>query len=198
VPSSTELLAQITHLANTWAPVAIAWHLVLAALLLAILGNWRPRERTLGWLFGALAASVAFAAWSVGNPFNAISFGLLSILLIVASARAVIPTTPHWQRWPAAGLILYGGVYPHFLHAPALTYVIAAPVGVIPCPTLAMVAGLALLTNVQSRAVLIALITWSTVYAAIGVLWFGLWLDVGLVAAAGLLIVKTTTMRGAP
>jgi len=186
-----ELLAQLEHLSNSLAPLAIAWHLVIGAALLSLFGNWRPSERTFAWGLSALALSVAISAALVANPFNAISFTILAAVLAVTRRAGIMPTSPSKQRWVAAALIVYGGLYPHFLHAPAIAYVAAAPVGVIPCPTLAMLAGLALLANVQSRSVLLALAVWSLVYGAIGLLWLGVLLDLGLTVAFGALLARS-------
>lgn len=181
MPPATELLAQLTDAANTLMPLAVAWHAVLAAVLVALLRNWRPRERTVAAVLAALAGSVAISALVVGNPFNAISFLLLAILIFTTTrGRAHITLASMPVRWLAALMIAYGAVYPHFLHAPAIAYVVAAPVGIIPCPTLAMIAGLALMTSLHTRSLLIVLTLWTALYAAIGVAHFGIWLDIGL------------------
>jgi hypothetical protein len=45
-------------------------------------------------------------------------------------------------------MIAFGWLYPHFLEShPATTYLFAAPTGVIPCPTLSLVIGFALLSG---------------------------------------------------
>lgn len=196
MPSATELVAQLSDAANTLVPLAVAWHLVLAAIFVALVRRWRPRERTVAAILAALAGSVAISALVVGNPFNAVSFSLLAILLVTTSASAVITRAPAWQRWFAALLITYGAVYPHFLHAPAVAYLVAAPVGVVPCPTLAMIAGLALLTNLRSRPQLLVMALWTSIYAAIGVAHFGLWLDLGLAVGTACLLVAASGRAG--
>jgi hypothetical protein len=97
--------------------------------------------------------------------------------------------------------IAYGFVYPHFLaDTPAWMYLVAAPVGLVPCPTLATVLGFGLLAGgFGSRA-------WSTTaglaglfYAVFGTLRLGVWLDVGLgVAAVAMLACAMSVPRRRP
>jgi len=98
-----------------------------------------------------------------------------------------------------AGLIGFGWVYPHFLEVPTLAYLVAAPVGVVPCPTLALVGGLALLFGgLQSRAVSGILGAASLFYALFGDLRLGVWMDLGLLVGAIALLVLTFWPRGEP
>ena len=58
-----------------------------------------------------------------------------------------------WTRGIGLVMIGFGWVYPHFLEGPAIDYLYASPVGLVPCPTLAVAIGFALLGNgLGSRA----------------------------------------------
>jgi hypothetical protein len=80
-------------------------------------------------------------------------------------------------------LLEFGWLYPHFLAENfTLHYLYRAPLGVLPCPTLAAVIGLALLLRgFESRA-------WSSVLAIVG-LFFGLFGAIRLAVAMDLLLV---------
>ncbi len=87
----------------------------------------------------------------------------------------------------ATGVLLFafGWVYPHFLKTDAwVRYLYAAPTGLVPCPTLSAVVGLALIINgLGSRA-------WSRIVSATGVLYglisaFRLGVTIDLVLLAG-------------
>jgi hypothetical protein len=162
---------------------------LLAALLAATLsGGWRPRRRTAAVLLAAPLASVAAAAWVGGNPFNGSVMLVASGVVLVASARTgrerIVPG-PAWALGLGAAAIAFGWAYPHFLDGSPLAYLVAAPVGVLPCPTLAVVLGLALLADgLGSRATSRLLGALGAFYALFGVAVLRVWLDVGLLVPA--------------
>jgi len=139
------------------------------------------------------ASAVAFA---VGNPFNGSLLGATVAALVVLAWR--FDVTPLQFGSPlarafGAAMIAFAWIYPHFLEglSPG-TYLWAAPMGVIPCPTLSLVIGFALLFDgFGSRS-------WSLILAGVG-LFYGLFgaarlgvvLDVVLVGGASALLVRT-------
>jgi hypothetical protein len=79
-------------------------------------------------------------------------------------------------------LLAFGLIYPHFVDAasPAL-YLIGAPIGLVPCPTLAALIGLTLLDRgLISRTWAVVLSLYGLFYFVVGVFRLGVWLDVGL------------------
>jgi hypothetical protein len=94
-----------------------------------------------------------------------------------------------WTAASGAALVAFAWVYPHFLDGPAIVYLVAAPLGVIPCPTLIAITGLALLGDgLGSRAWSLVLAGAGLFYGVIGVLWLGVTIDVVLVAGSLLLV----------
>ena len=45
MPSTETILVDLTALANQWQPLAIGWHVVTGALILAMIAGWRPSNR---------------------------------------------------------------------------------------------------------------------------------------------------------
>ena len=88
----------------------------------------------------------------------------------------------------AAGVLLlaFGAGYPHFLETDSvLTYAYAAPMGVIPCSTLAIVVGITLCANgLGSRAWCLTLAAFALFYGLVGAALLGVLPDVALVAGA--------------
>ena len=181
MPTSTALLDALTKMASDLAPLAIIWHFAIAAAALAALAGWRPSERIAGTLLSAPVLSVALVSFAYGNAFNAISFGGLALALAILGDGRMEPHVHHgppWTEWLGAALIGYGLVYPHF--GPWW----ASPIGVVPCPTLAVVTGAMLvLGGLRSRAIPVLLASWTLFYAGFGIVQLGVWLDVGLLAA---------------
>lgn len=199
MPTTNEILAMLTLAANQAAAVAIAWHAILLAIVVAILTGWRPFVGTAVGIGGAMLASVSAVAFATGNPFNAVLYGALAILAIVAAARAPdhpVRRGPPWMIALGSALIAVGWIYPHFLDAPAVMYVIAAPVGVLPCPTLYVISGFTLLGGgLQHRAWTLTFAALTFVYGVTGVATLGVYLDVGLIAAAAGLAVAAMALR---
>lgn len=136
MPTSTEILAGLTALANDWRSLAIAWHLFFGAVLLGVVAGWRPSRRLAGVLLAAPLASVSVLAWAAGNPFNGTAFAILSLGLAALAARLradPIRIGPPALAVPGALLVAFGWVYPHFLQAGSwIAYVYAAPLGLLP------------------------------------------------------------------
>ena len=193
MPSSSEILASLTAIARHGTVVAIAWHVVFAVAIVAVATGWRPTERAVRGALAGPLLSVAIFAIGGGTPFNGVVFAAAAIALVLLGAdrdpHEVIAGAP-WMQAIAGALIAYGWVYPHFLAGPALAYVFAAPVGLVPCPTLAIVIGFALLGGgLGSRAWSLVLAGLGLCYGVFGVVHLGIGLDLGLVAGAIVLAV---------
>jgi hypothetical protein len=80
--------------------------------------------------------------------------------------------------------VLFGSAYPHFLSGrPLWTYLYAAPLALIPCPTLAFVCGLRLLGIAYAGRLWTMLLACAALfYALFGVLRLGVTLDLFLLA----------------
>jgi hypothetical protein len=148
MPSSEQILAGLALIGNRFLPLAIAWHVVLFLAAAALAFGVRPSRRAAALLLVAPLVCVSALAWMTSNAFNGVAFAILSVMLALIGTR--LTSTPEtrariWALVLGGSTLVYAWVYPHFLdaHHPAL-YLIAAPMGLLPCPTLAMVLGVGL------------------------------------------------------
>lgn len=187
MPSPTEILTGAALAARESMAFAAAWHLVVLTAAIALLRGVRPSRRAGGLAVAVLLLSPAWVAWRFANPFNsavlALAGGVLSGLALRLGSAPVGGGAP-WSRTVGLLLIALGWFYPHFLENPAL-YVVAAPLGVLPCPTLCAAAGITLFANgFSSRAWTLALATVAAFYGAFGAFRLGVWLDLLLLSGA--------------
>lgn len=180
MPSSAQLLDQLANAAARAALVSMGWHAVLGAVLVAISMGWRPSGRVAGVVLAASCVSVAVVA-AFGNPFNAMVFGALALVLAATSLRDRTAVSLRFSIAGAAALA-FGWIYPHFVAFPANLY--AAPVGVVPCATLYVVVG-ATLSGFAPRGLAFRRIVGlaALVYGVFGVFVLHVWIDLGLVVA---------------
>lgn len=167
MPSSEQILNSLHTVANQWQMVAILWHGYFAVLAVALLAGIRPSRRVGGILMGLPLLSVSLFAWLSANPFNGLVFAITGGTLLILAMRQ--PATrlriaPRWGVIAGIVMFLFGWAYPHFLDtASPVPYLYAAPTGLIPCPTLSIVIGLALIVDrLEAR-------TWSLVLGAAGI-----------------------------
>ena len=184
--------AALTEIANDWRWLALAWHIIFAAVLVGLAAGWRPPNRLIGHLLVAPLLSVSLVAWLSGNPFNGIAFGVVAATLLSAARR--FPKAPVQLHspglvTPGVALIVFGWTYPHFVTADSwTTYLYASPFGLLPCPTLSAVIGMTLLfRDCRSSLWSTALVLSGLLYGAMGVFRLGVALDWGLLAAAAVL-----------
>jgi hypothetical protein len=189
MPSSEAILGSLTTIANEWRMLAIVWHMALGASIVALIAGWRPSNRVGAYMLIAPLISVSAVAWAWGNPFNGAMFALLAALLVRIASR--ISSQPVHMARPllfvaAAMLMVFGWTYPHFLERnPWTTYLYAAPMGLLPCPTLATVIGATVMLSMLDSTRWTATVAIAgLVYGAIGVLELRVNLDYGLLAGA--------------
>ncbi len=203
MPTPTGILDNLALIARASWPYAILWHLVLVVALVTLAFGWRPMIRVATAALVLPLVSVSAFAWVYGNPFNGLLLAAGALALLIQSQR--MPRLPVRRAAPVpaalgAFLIAFGSVYPHFLEGASLfVYAFAAPLGLLPCPTLAVMIGLALLGGgFESRG-------WSATLAVLG-LWYGIfgavrlgvWMDVVLAAGALVLLGMALAPKLAP
>jgi hypothetical protein len=164
-------------------------------LLVALFSGSRPPARAIAAFAIAMLASVSAAAWIFGNPFNATVFAALALLLSMVARNAPRDCGGASTRVASAlgGLLVaFAWCYPHFLHGrPAIAYMIAAPLGLVPCPTLALLIGLALAGyRPAARRWSLVLGAAGLFYGAFGVFRLGVMIDVALLIASPVLIAQ--------
>jgi hypothetical protein len=182
-------------MARDLAWLAVLWHVALlsgAGLLATRQGASSPPAAMLWLTLPSLSVSVA--AFDYGLPFNGVAFGVLGLAFATLGIMSKPPPLhlgPTWARVLGAALLVFGWVYPHFNSGPWARVLYAAPLGVLPCPTLAVLAGAVLFADgLGSRAVCSLLAAWCAFYAAFGMFRLDVVIDLGLVfAAVGLIVI---------
>ena len=201
MPDAEQILAALRNTANNWQGLAVFWHVYFAGLLAGFLLGAIASRRLAGLLMALPLGSVSGLAWLAGNPFNGGLFALAGLGLVIAALRLpdTAPAIDRRMRLPGLLMFAFGWAYPHFLEAPGWAYLYAAPTGLIPCPTLSILTGLALLTGGLGSA------AWSGVLAAMGLFYglfgalvLGIALDWGLVAGAACLAFATLRRTPGP
>ena len=207
MPSPEDILTGLETIAREWRWLAVLWHAYLAAGMLALVVGFRPSRRLAGAFLIAPLLSVAALAWFQGNPFNGSVFTLSALILGILAVRLPPePVAPAARGWILAGaaLVAFGWFYPHFLGAASwCSYLYAAPTGLIPCPTLAVVTGLSLaLGGLGSRSWYLTLAALGLFYGIFGAMRLGVRIDwvlsAGGVTALGAgLMMRTTPGKAA-
>ena len=200
MPTADRILSWATAVANDWQWLAIAWHVALAMLLLAVLAGQRLSNRVLGLLLVAPLTSVAVVAWASGNVFNGLVFSVIGGLLLriaVGLPRRPAVGAARASRLAGVALLFFGWTYPHFLRTDHWTgYLYASPFGLLPCPTLAIVIGITLMSgDLRSTSWSLVVSTAGIAYGLIGVFLLRVWLDVWLLAGGSLVGILAAVER---
>jgi hypothetical protein len=198
MPSPIDILAGLTRVANELSMVAVVWHIAVFVALAALLAGFRPQQRAAALLLTLPLGSVAVSALAFGNPFNAAVFAALAAALAIRARHlrpARVASAARWATFTGAALVAFGVVYPHFLATRSLwMYAIAAPLGLVPCPSLAVVVGLTLMAGgFGDRVGSLLLASVALFYGVFGVARLGVRLDYAL--AAGALALATLALR---
>lgn len=189
MPSTEVIVASLTGIAHQWRTLAIAWHIFWGVLLGALLAGYRPSNRLAGYVLTTPFVSVSILAWWSDNPFNALVFAVLTLSLVVIGSRCSnegVEISAFPSLLVGVSLVAFGWAYPHFVETDEwLTYAYAAPLGLVPCPTLAAVIGMVLMFSMlRSIPWSMTLASVGLLYGAIGVGRLGATLDYGLLAGS--------------
>jgi len=196
MPTPNEILQSLALISNGQQFLAIFWHALLTALIAALLFGWRPTQRLGAMALALPLLSVSALAWLYGNPFNGAVFLLAAIGLGVLGSRrppARVEPAPAWASAIGAAMVAFGWIYPHFLESASWAeYFYRAPTGLIPCPTLSVVIGFALLAKgFSSRPWSIGLAILGIFYSLVGAFRLGVVIDIGLLIGAVALLALT-------
>ena len=189
MPAPAGILEQLANAANDYRAIAIVWHVAVALATGMLARGWRPSQRALGaWLVLPLASVVLVSA-AIGNPFNAVVLSATAVALALV-ATGMPPSRVQrgalWSTLTGVALVGLGLVYPHFLRGPSpFAYLVAAPFGIVPCPTLAFAVGVTLAAGgLGSRLWCAVLGAVALFYGLFGALVLGVRLDFALAAGA--------------
>jgi hypothetical protein len=199
MPSSEEILSGLTSIANEWRAVAVLWHVYVAAMLMALAIRRDLSVRVFAALLALPLLSVSALAWTSHNPFNAAVCAALALALFAIAHDLPderLRIGPPLSVLAGVALVAFGWIYPHFLETTHWReYLIAAPLGLLPCPTLSAIAGLTLIADGHhSRAWSLTLAAATFFYAVIGVFRLGVLIDIALFAGTATLVITATTV----
>jgi len=203
MPTAEQILQDLAAIANAAQPLAIAWHVVLAIAVVGLLAGWRPSRKLAGSLLALPLFSVSVMAWAHENPFNGIIIGAVALAMLLLAGHLPVEPVSRGAGWAwGVGIVLvgFGWVYPHFLDSGTpWVYLYAAPFGLVPCPTFAVVTGFALMAGGLGTR------EWSGVltgggffYGLFGAVLLGVGIDVVLLGGAIALCAATMHLRWAP
>lgn len=187
--SIEQILSSVQSTVDKFWIIAVIWHVLFYSLIVALLLKWSPPKKLSGILLCLPLLSVSVFSWIAGNPFNGSVFILVAILIFIFSLR----TPVGFSKSPSliffvSGILMvgFGLVYPHFVQ-PGLIhrYLYASPAGLIPCPTLSVLIGLALIFNgFGSKSISLTLIILGLFYGIFGVLKLSVYIDLFLLFGA--------------
>lgn len=202
MPGPDAILATLRETTRQFFALAVAWHLgIPLALIVARLARLSPSRRTATALMALPLASVSILAWILKSPFNGTVFAVLAVLAVILAARCAaepLPRAEPWARVAGFLLVAFAWVYPHFLEELSpIVYLYASPMGLIPCPTLALVLGLTLLgAGLAGRWWIGVLAVAATFYAIFGMFRLGVTIDLFLLVGAASLVVLAARPGG--
>ena len=194
MPSAEEILQGLTLAANHYSFIAWFWHFAFLVLVILLMIGRKPPKNIMAILLALPLASVGTVAILTANPFNGIVFLLTTIILLIMGYRLPADQAeirPNLQGIFGVLMIIFGWVYPHFLtDATIWQYLYAAPVGLVPCPTLSIVIGFTLLFGgFGSRKWMLVLAIVGLFYGLVGFFRLKVHLDIGLIAGAVILAI---------
>jgi len=195
MPASEPIVTGLGNAAIAWMPLAVFWHLAFAAVGVYLAEHARPGRRGAATFLAVPLLSVAVVAFYEGNPFNVTVFGAVTVLSLVVATRMdqrPVEAARLVFLVPGALLFAFGLIYPHFLDAFRWPiYLVAAPVGVLPCPTLSVVAGsLLMLDGLRSRTLTGLVGAVGVFYGVVGVARLHVPIDAALIVGAALLLLR--------
>jgi hypothetical protein len=188
MPNASEILTSLEFLANKYFWLAMVWHIIILIVVIFSTYSKKPNAKIYFGTCGLLFLSVSMMAAMVTNIFNLIVFLALALVFIKKSVTTASSQLyliqPVVNRILSYILILSGLIYPHFLGPEMLMYIVAAPVGIIPCPTLLVTSGITLMFSMPNKKLTYLLAGANIFYGMIGVFFLGVTLDVLLLLTA--------------
>lgn len=202
--NSTNILNYLTMVSNKNIFLNISMHLIvlIAIVSIYILKDLKIKKIIFNGAILMLFLSVTINAVVYGNPFHAVTFGILAITSAVEMFKGKnnVSTPQMGIKTIIAFIsILFGIWYPELVNAGILEHLIVSPIGIVPCPTLITALGMLNLyyPNVNKMQ-FVTTVIFSIVYGFIGTFIFGVYLDIvlfGIVAFSVYNIIERRTMK---
>lgn len=181
------LLEYLTIISNKNLLLNIGMHLliIISIATIYLLKDMKVKRCIVSSTLLALFLSVTITAIIYGNPFHAITFGIMTLVagfVVIKSKNILSIPQKSIQTIVAFMFILIGLWYPEFVKASVFEHFIISPVGVVPCPTLITALGILNLyyPNVNKRQFVVT-VFFGIIYGFIGTFKLGVYLDLFLV-----------------
>lgn len=161
---------------------------ILAIAAIAVGHNAAIRRITFQGVLSVLFLSVTIKALIYGNPFHAVTFGILAATSLSQLSRGRENIEIAKSRWTLvlALVFIFAGIwYPEFVEQNILMLLFVSPLGSIPCPTLLTALGLMLLVSpglTKTQYLITAVM--GLIYGVIGVFVLKVYLDITLLMLA--------------
>lgn len=199
----SSLLEYLSRISNNNLVLNIGIHLLIIASIVAIylLKNVKIKKYVFNSLILALFLSVTINAIIYGNPFHAITFGIMTLMavyeLIKGENHVDIPQND--IRTIIAFIFIFLGFwYPEFAKTNILGDLILSPAGIVPCPTLLTALGLLSLYYPKvNKQQFIVTVFFGIVYGLIGTFVLGVYLDISLIGVVILAVFNMINYRTA-
>ncbi len=198
-PTSSEILQSLERISNDLLLLSVLYHLLIFGFTIALFNGWRPSNKVFGSVLALPLLSVSVISLWYENPFNGLmllaSFTLLVLFLIQTETKK-IELSKRWLLVPAIIMLIFGWMYPHFVHHTVYTYFVAAPIGLIPCPTLSLIIGFSLLFNgLDSKKWSFPLSLIGLFYGILGVFVLDVLIDAFLMGGSLILLFQSLKMK---
>lgn len=183
-------LNYLNMVANNNLSVNLMMHIlfILAGIGLVTIKN--PLKSQLVNLFLViLSGSVFLHAAIFGNPFIGLLFLIMTLIMVFELIRRKNNfqfTESRLINITAVLLLVFGFVYPHFVNTSLAEYILYAPVGIVPCPTLITILGFYLLNTNPNKVSYWTITVISTIFSLIGIIMFKVYIDIVLLLAVSL------------
>lgn len=186
---TNNLVQYLVMVSNSNLLLNFGMHLLILVSVLSVflLKSGKARKYAVKGTILVLFATVAANAIIYGNPFHAITFGIMTVMTAL-----VLIKDQNEMKVPRLGIrtiaslffVLLGIWYPELVKTNILGSILLSPVGMVPCPTLITALGLLGLAHpVAYKKYYMALVFFGMVYGFIGTFKLGVWFDLYLIAA---------------
>jgi len=161
---------------------------LLAIAAIVVCRNEILRRIIFQGVLSVLFLSVTIKALIFGNPFHAVTFGILAVTALSQLSRDREKLEIVKSRWTLvlALVFIFAGIwYPEFVEQNILMLLFVSPLGAIPCPTLLTALGLMLLVSPGlSKTQYLITAVMGLIYGVIGVFVLKVYLDITLLMLA--------------
>lgn len=187
---SNRILNYLSMVSNKNIAVNLLAHLVVIASIVCIyfIKDMKVKKGVFNGTVLALFLSVTINAVIYGNPFHAITFGVMAaaagIELVKGKNQVSIPQKG--TNTVIAFVFMFIGLwYPEFVKVNMAASLLLSPVGIAPCPTLLTVLGMLNLYYPKVNKLQFAVtVFFGVVYGIIGTFVFKVYLDLSLIGIA--------------